>query len=60
MDWKYYIDLLAQDQLQIIALPIFFLAIIVEWGIDEWRHLDLYKRVDSWVSIIYVGVHRNS
>lgn len=59
MDWKYYIDLLAQDQLQIIALPIFFLAIIVEWGIDEWRHLDLYKRVDSWVSLsmlVFTGI----
>ena len=59
MDWKYYIDLLAQDQLQFIALPIFLLAIIVEWRIDEWRHLDLYKRVDSWVSLsmlIFTGI----
>jgi len=59
MDWKYYLDLLAQDQLQFIALPIFFLAIIVEWRIDEWRHLDLYKRVDSWVSLsmlIFTGI----
>ncbi|MDG2448509.1 MAG: sterol desaturase family protein [Saprospiraceae bacterium] len=59
MDWKYYIDLLSQDQLQFIALPIFLLAIIVEWRIDEWRHLDLYKRVDSWVSLsmlIFTGI----
>ena len=59
MDWNYYIELLAQDQLQFIALPIFLLAIIVEWRIDEWRHLDLYKRVDSWVSLsmlIFTGI----
>lgn len=51
MDWQHYIDLLLKDQLQFIALPVFFLAIIVEWRIDEWRHLDLYKRIDSWVSL---------
>lgn len=51
MDWQYYIDLLAQDQIQIIALPVFILAIIVEWRIDEWRQQDLYQRVDSWVSL---------
>jgi len=51
MDWQYYIDLLAQDQIQVIALPVFILAIIVEWRIDEWRQLDLYQRVDSWVSL---------
>jgi len=59
MDWQYYIDLLAQDQLQIIALPIFLLAIVVEWSINEWRHLELYKRVDSWVSLsmlIFTGI----
>ena len=59
MDWGYYIDLLSKDQLQFIALPIFFLAIIVEWRIDEWRHLDLYKRVDSWVSLsmlVFTGI----
>jgi sterol desaturase/sphingolipid hydroxylase (fatty acid hydroxylase superfamily) len=59
MDWGYYIDLLSKDQLQFIALPMFFLAIIVEWRIDEWRHLDLYKRVDSWVSLsmlVFTGI----
>jgi len=43
--------MLKDDQLQIIALPIFLLAIIVEWRIDEWRQLDLYKRIDTWVSL---------
>jgi len=59
MDWQYYINLLAEDKIQIIALPIFILAIIVEWRIDEWRHLDLYQRVDSWVSfsmLLFTGL----
>jgi len=51
MDWHYFINMLKDDQLQIIALPIFLLAIIVEWRIDEWRQLDLYKRIDTWVSL---------
>ncbi len=51
MDWQYFLDMLKDDQLQIIALPIFILAIVVEWRIDEWRQLDLYKRKDTWVSL---------
>ena len=52
MDWQYYIDLLAQDQIQVIALPVFILAIIVEWRIDEWRQLEgrvtnLQSRLDQ-------------
>lgn len=48
-----------QDQLQVIVLPIFLLAIVVEWRIDEWRQLDLYKRKDTWVSLsmlIFTGI----
>ncbi|MEE9371626.1 MAG: sterol desaturase family protein [Saprospiraceae bacterium] len=59
MNWKYYLDLLSEDKLLVIVLPIFLLAIIVEWRIDEWRQLSLYKRIDSWVSLsmmIFTGI----
>ena len=59
MDWQYFLDMMKQDQLQVIVLPIFFLAIIVEWRIDEWRQLDLYKRKDTWVSLsmlLFTGI----
>ena len=59
MDWQYFLEMMKQDQLQVIVLPIFFLAIIVEWRIDEWRQLDLYKRKDTWVSLsmlLFTGI----
>ncbi len=46
MDIQYFLDLMAQDNLTIIALPIFILAIIAEVMIDK----DIYDRKDAMSS----------
>lgn len=51
MDWQYYIDLLANDKLAIMALPVFFLAIIIEKWFDHSNQLNLYQTKDFLVSL---------
>ena len=46
MDIQYFLDLMAQDNLTIFALPIFILAIIAEVMIDK----DIYDRKDAMAS----------
>ena len=51
MDWNHYITELSQDQLIFFALPLFFLAIIVELAISRHTHKDLYRGKDFAVSL---------
>lgn len=51
MDWQHYIDLLANDKLAIMALPVFLLAIVIEKWFDHSRQLKLYNTKDLLVSL---------
>lgn len=51
MDIQFFIDELAKDNLSIIALPIFFLAIAVELIINKKHNLDLYYGKDTQASM---------
>ncbi len=42
---------LSGDKLQLLALPIFFGAIGIEWYWDKYKELGLYKTKDFWTSI---------
>lgn len=42
---------ISADQLQILALPIFFGAIAIEFYWDKYKELGLYKTKDFWTSI---------
>lgn len=42
---------LSADQLQIIALPVFLLAIGVEYYWDKFKEIGLYKTKDLWTSL---------
>ena len=59
MEIQYFIDLMSQDTLTIFALPIFFLAIIIEVFLDRRDHLNLYYGKDSRTSfwmLIFTGI----
>jgi len=45
------IEHLAADNLQFLALPIFLLAIAIEFYWDKYKELGLYKTKDFWTSI---------
>ena len=47
-----YIALLSQDNLIFLALPVFFLSILVEVYINNHEHLHLYKGIDTWTSLV--------
>ena len=51
MDFQYFIQQLSQDKLAIYALPIFFLAVIIEVIIDRKRNLNLYVGKDTLASL---------
>jgi len=51
MDIQYYLDQMAEDQLSLIALPLFILAIIVEVVVSRKQQLDLYYGKDTLVSL---------
>jgi len=51
MDWQFYIEELAKDQLAIIALPIFFIAIFVEIYLVRHEQQKLYNKKDTLVSL---------
>ena len=51
MNWNKYLAELSQDQLIFIALPIFFIAIIVELAISRHNHQKLYHGKDLAVSL---------
>lgn len=51
MDIQYYLDQMAEDQLSLIALPLFVLAIIIEVVVSRKQHLDLYYGKDTLVSL---------
>lgn len=51
MNWNYYIEKVAEDELSVLALPIFFLAIAIEWAISQREQKALYKGKDFWVSV---------
>jgi len=51
MDIQYYLDQMAEDQLSLIALPLFVLAIIIEVVVSRKQQLDLYYGKDTLVSL---------
>ncbi len=51
MDFAKAIELLKEDNLSFIALPIFIIALIVELYYAKYKELDLYKSQDTWVSL---------
>lgn len=51
MDFQYFIDLMAEDQLGLIALPLFVLAICIEVVVSRKQQLDLYYGKDTLVSL---------
>jgi len=51
MDIQFFTDLMAQDNLTILALPLFLLAIVAEVVIDRKEKLDLYYGKDTLTSI---------
>lgn len=51
MDWQAYLAELSKDKLGIVALPIFFLAIIVEVYMARQEQRQLYKGKDTLVSL---------
>ncbi len=52
MDWQYYLDELAKDQLIIFAVPIFLIALGIEAYLARHERPDLYHKKDAWVSIL--------
>lgn len=56
MNWQHYITELSQDQLSILALPIFFGAVAIEvyWARQAQR--DLYHGKDTLVSIAMLAI----
>lgn len=51
MNLKDAIEQLAQDNLAILALPIFFLVVIGEMYFDKYKELNLYKGKDTLASL---------
>ena len=51
MDFQFFIDLMAQDNLSLLAFPLFIIAIILEIIIDRKQHLELYYGKDTLTSI---------
>lgn len=51
MDLQWILDQLAQDNLTIIALPIFLLVVIAEMYYDKYKSLELYKTKDTLASL---------
>lgn len=51
MDIQYFIDLMAEDQLSLVALPLFLLAICIEVVVSRKQQLDLYYGKDTLVSL---------
>lgn len=51
MDFKTAIASLQEDYLIIIALPIFFISILLEWYLSRQEHPERFNSKDSWVSI---------
>jgi len=50
MDLQFFINEVAKDGLTIIALPIFLLAVALEYRYDKKEHLDLYYGKDTRAS----------
>ena len=50
MDWKFYIDELAKDQLTVLVLPLFFLAIGIEVYLVRHEQKAIYNKKDTLVS----------
>ena len=50
MDWKFYIDELAKDQLTVLVLPLFFLAIGIEVYLVRHEQKAFYNKKDTLVS----------
>ena len=51
MDWQYYIDELSNDQLAVISLPIFIVAILIEVYLARQTQRKLYHSKDTLVSL---------
>lgn len=51
MDIQFYIDLVAEDKLAVLVLPIFLLVIILEKWYDHREQLDLYDNKDLFASL---------
>ncbi len=51
IDFQYFIDKMAEDQLSLIALPLFVLAICIEVVVSRKQQLDLYYGKDTLVSL---------
>jgi len=50
MDWQYYIDELAKDQLTVIVLPLFLLVIAIEVYLTRHEQDAIYNKKDTLVS----------
>ena len=51
MEWQYYLDLVAEDRLSLLALPIFLLVIVLEKWYDHRNELKLYNTRDLFASL---------
>ncbi|MFT4519716.1 MAG: sterol desaturase/sphingolipid hydroxylase (fatty acid hydroxylase superfamily) [Halioglobus sp.] len=50
-DLQFYLDELAKDDLIYLFLPLFFLALLVEFIIDKRKNLQLFERKDTIASL---------
>ncbi len=59
-DLQFYLDEFAKDDLIYIFLPIFLLALVLEYWFDRKRHLNLFDRRDTiaslWMTVFVVFV----
>jgi len=51
MDFQAYIQYITEDDLKIIAFPVFFLAIVLEYAYERKTEIDLYDKRDFISSI---------
>ena len=51
MDIQAFLEMMAKDQLQFLAIPVFLVAILIEAWVDKREQLNLYIRKDTWTSL---------
>ena len=51
LDFEEAIELVSQDQLQVFALPVFLIALALEYYWDKYRDGGLYQKKDLGASL---------
>ncbi|MEM8891093.1 MAG: sterol desaturase family protein [Bacteroidota bacterium] len=51
MDFAYFAEQMSQDQLLVLAFPLFIIVMLLEMWYDRKEQLDLYHGKDTWASI---------